>query len=93
MSIIVHVSAEYDLGSNPGDDMDVCKYIVPTLNSCRAACPLVCLVAGDGRWETPDPLHDVLPQNSGGTVLNRIVTCLVLKATSNDKRTSSPLPR
>ncbi|GFU42891.1 hypothetical protein TNCV_3140531 [Trichonephila clavipes] len=32
----------------------------------------------------------VLPQNWGGPELNRIVTCLVLKATANDRRTSSP---
>ncbi|GFW33066.1 uncharacterized protein TNCV_2109961 [Trichonephila clavipes] len=48
------------LGSNPGEDMDVCKCIVPsrhrgTLSSRRAASPLVRLVAGDERWETPDP--------------------------------------
>ncbi|GFY10661.1 hypothetical protein TNCV_2194821 [Trichonephila clavipes] len=39
------------LGSNPGEDMDVCKCIVPswhggTLNSRRAASPLVKLVEG-----------------------------------------------
>ncbi|GFV02176.1 uncharacterized protein TNCV_1573881 [Trichonephila clavipes] len=41
----------YGLGSNPGEDMDVCKCIVPlrqgvTLNSRRTASPLVCLVEG-----------------------------------------------
>ncbi|GFS77292.1 hypothetical protein TNCV_3758761 [Trichonephila clavipes] len=40
--------------------MDVCKCIVPsghggTLNSRRATSPLVRLVAGDERWEDPDP--------------------------------------
>ncbi|GFT24340.1 hypothetical protein TNCV_3252011 [Trichonephila clavipes] len=43
---------------NPGEDMDVCKCIVPlrhgTLNSRRAASPLVNLVAGDERWEALD---------------------------------------
>ncbi|GFT07505.1 hypothetical protein TNCV_2751781 [Trichonephila clavipes] len=39
----------YGLGSNPEEDMDVCKRIVPlrhggTLNSRRAASPLVWLV-------------------------------------------------
>ncbi|GFU72215.1 transposable element Tc1 transposase [Trichonephila clavipes] len=46
-------------GSNPGEDMDVCKCIVPlrqggTLNSHRAASSLVWLVDGEERWEAPD---------------------------------------
>ncbi|GFV50427.1 transposable element Tcb1 transposase [Trichonephila clavipes] len=32
----------------------------------------------------------VLPQNWGGIEQNRTVTCVVLKATGNDRRTSSP---
>ncbi|GFY33178.1 uncharacterized protein TNCV_1240291 [Trichonephila clavipes] len=47
------------LGSNPRKDMDVCKCIVPsrhggTLNSRRAASPLVRLMEGEERWEAPD---------------------------------------
>ncbi|GFY05371.1 uncharacterized protein TNCV_2208161 [Trichonephila clavipes] len=47
------------LGSNPGEDMDVCECIVPsrhrgTLNSRRAANHLVRLVEGEERWEAPD---------------------------------------
>ncbi|GFX56058.1 hypothetical protein TNCV_1953781 [Trichonephila clavipes] len=47
------------LGSNPGEDVDVCKCMVPlwhgvTLNSLRAAIPLVCLVEGVESWEAPD---------------------------------------
>ncbi|GFW65986.1 uncharacterized protein TNCV_588121 [Trichonephila clavipes] len=77
--------------------MNVCKCIVPsrhggTLNIRQATSPLVRLVAGDKRWEDPDPPRGVLPQNWGGTELNRTVTCMVLKATANDRRTSSPLP-
>ncbi|GFX15600.1 uncharacterized protein TNCV_2130881 [Trichonephila clavipes] len=34
----------------------------------------------------------VLPQNWGGTEQNRTVTFMVLKATANDSRKSSPLP-
>ncbi|GFV96733.1 transposable element Tcb1 transposase [Trichonephila clavipes] len=42
------------MGSNPGEDMDVCKCIMPlrhggTLNSCQAASPLVRLVQGEER--------------------------------------------
>ncbi|GFV35228.1 uncharacterized protein TNCV_620241 [Trichonephila clavipes] len=56
-----------DLGSNPGEDMDVCKCIVPsclmdTLNSRRAASPLVRLVEGKERWEIPDHSQGVLPR-------------------------------
>ncbi|GFW73104.1 uncharacterized protein TNCV_832231 [Trichonephila clavipes] len=68
-----------DLGSNPGEDMDVCKCIVPsrhggTLNSRRAASPLVRWVEGEERWEAPDHPHGVLPQNWGETELNCSVT-------------------
>ncbi|GFW15078.1 uncharacterized protein TNCV_172251 [Trichonephila clavipes] len=71
--------------------MDVCKCVVPfrhggTLNSCRAASPLVRLVEGEERREAPD--H---PQNWGGTELNYTATCMMLKATANDSCTSSPL--
>ncbi|GFY24279.1 uncharacterized protein TNCV_1013281 [Trichonephila clavipes] len=54
------------LGSNPGEDMDACKCIVPswyggTLNSRRAVSPLVRLVEGEERWEAPDHLQVVEP--------------------------------
>ncbi|GFX83489.1 uncharacterized protein TNCV_324381 [Trichonephila clavipes] len=47
------------LGSNPGEGMDVCKCIVlsrhgGTLNSRRAASPLMRLVEGEKRWEAND---------------------------------------
>ncbi|GFU72543.1 hypothetical protein TNCV_22251 [Trichonephila clavipes] len=50
------------LGSNPGESRDVCKSIVPlrhgdTLNSHRAAGPLVRLVEGEERWEVADHLR------------------------------------
>ncbi|GFW95531.1 uncharacterized protein TNCV_1722321 [Trichonephila clavipes] len=67
------------LVSNPGEDMDVCKGIVParhggTLNSSRVASPLVRLVEGQERWDAPDHPQGVLPQNRGETELNRSVT-------------------
>ncbi|GFV80663.1 piggyBac transposable element-derived protein 4 [Trichonephila clavipes] len=79
------------LGSNPGEDTDVCKCIVPSrrggsLNSCRAASPLVRLVEGEERWKAPGPPQGVLSQNWGETELNRSVTCMVLKVTANDRR-------
>ncbi|GFT84736.1 uncharacterized protein TNCV_2767421 [Trichonephila clavipes] len=72
--------------------MDVCKCIVPSghggpLNSHRAASPLVKLVEGEERSEVLDHLQGVLPQNWGGIEPNRIVTCMVLKAMANDRRT------
>ncbi|GFX76721.1 putative DD41D transposase [Trichonephila clavipes] len=83
------------LSSNPGEGLDVCKCIVPsrhggTLNCHRAASPLVTLVAKGERWDAPS--QGVLPQNWGETELNRTVTCMVLNATANDRRISSPLP-
>ncbi|GFS98792.1 cullin-4A [Trichonephila clavipes] len=85
------------LGSNPGEGMDVCKCIEPlryggcTLNSRRTASPLVRLMEGEERWEAPDPSQGVLPQNWGETEPNCTATCTVLKATANDRRTSSLL--
>ncbi|GFV91217.1 uncharacterized protein TNCV_897381 [Trichonephila clavipes] len=74
------------LSLNPGEDMDVCKCIVPsrhgsTLNSRRAANPLVRLVEGEERWEAPDHPQGVLTQKWGETKLNRSITCMVIKAT------------
>ncbi|GFV93526.1 uncharacterized protein TNCV_1988391 [Trichonephila clavipes] len=71
--------------------MDICKCLVPsrhgsTLNSRRAAIPLMRLVEGKERWEAPDHPRGVLPQNWGETELNRSVTCMVLIATANDRR-------
>ncbi|GFV50017.1 hypothetical protein TNCV_2372601 [Trichonephila clavipes] len=48
----------------------VCKCIVPlrhggTLNSRRAASPFVLLVAGDERWDAPDPPPGCSPSKLG----------------------------
>ncbi|GFT93608.1 uncharacterized protein TNCV_677441 [Trichonephila clavipes] len=51
-----------------------------------AASPLVRLVEGEERWEASDHPQGVLLLNWGGTEPNRTVTCMVLKATANDKR-------
>ncbi|GFX16267.1 uncharacterized protein TNCV_4705211 [Trichonephila clavipes] len=69
------------MDSNLGEGMDVYKCIVPsrhgdTLNSCRAANSLVRLVEGEERWEVSDHPQSVLPQNWGGTVQTRTVTCM-----------------
>ncbi|GFV64236.1 uncharacterized protein TNCV_3000011 [Trichonephila clavipes] len=58
--------------------------LVDTLNSRGAASPLVRLVEGEERWEAPDHLQGVLPQNWGGTKQNRIVTSMVFKAKANN---------
>ncbi|GFU95801.1 uncharacterized protein TNCV_4903931 [Trichonephila clavipes] len=78
------------LGSNPIEDMDVCKCIVHsrhgvTLNSRRASSPLVRLVEGKERWEAPVQPQGILPQNWDETEINHSVTCMVLKATANDR--------
>ncbi|GFU59263.1 uncharacterized protein TNCV_4197871 [Trichonephila clavipes] len=53
-----------------------------TLNSHRARSPLLRLVKGEKWWEALDnPI--LLPQNCGESELNRSVTCMVLKATTN----------
>ncbi|GFT89882.1 uncharacterized protein TNCV_1666061 [Trichonephila clavipes] len=79
--------------------MDVCKYTLPlphgdTLNSRRAASPLVRLVEGEERWEAPSYSQGLLPLNWDGTEQNRTITCMLLKAKANDRRKNfSPLPR
>ncbi|GFW45380.1 uncharacterized protein TNCV_4734871 [Trichonephila clavipes] len=57
-----------------------------TLNFRKAASLLVRLVEEEERWEAPDHPQGVLPQNWGESELNRSVTCMVLKATANDRR-------
>ncbi|GFV49810.1 uncharacterized protein TNCV_1390921 [Trichonephila clavipes] len=60
-----------------------------TLNSHRAASPLVWLVEGEERWEAPGQPHGFFSLNCGGTEQNRTVTCMVLKAKANDRSESS----
>ncbi|GFW17697.1 uncharacterized protein TNCV_2652541 [Trichonephila clavipes] len=57
--IVVSDAVPLGLGSNPGEDIDVCKCIVPswhggTLNSRRAASPLLRLAEGKERWVALD---------------------------------------
>ncbi|GFY27201.1 uncharacterized protein TNCV_2068221 [Trichonephila clavipes] len=53
-----------------------------TLNSRRAASPLVWLVEGKERWEAPDLPQGFLPLNWGGTEQKRTVTFMVLRLTT-----------
>ncbi|GFW80059.1 uncharacterized protein TNCV_4911571 [Trichonephila clavipes] len=55
------------------------------LNSRLAARPLS-LVEGEERWKASNHPQDILSQNWGEPELNRSVTCMVLKATANDRR-------
>ncbi|GFY35586.1 uncharacterized protein TNCV_196861 [Trichonephila clavipes] len=85
------------MGSNPGEGMDVCKCRMPsqqgsTLNSRRAASPLVRLVEGKERWEAPDFPLGCSPSKLGrNQAKNRIVTCMVLVATTNERRNKLPI--
>ncbi|GFV41836.1 uncharacterized protein TNCV_3629871 [Trichonephila clavipes] len=77
--------------------MDVCKCIMPswqgfTLNSRRAASRLVMLEKEEERWEASDYTQGLFPQNWGETELNRLVICMVLKTTVNDRRYLALLP-
>ncbi|GFW50729.1 hypothetical protein TNCV_2890311 [Trichonephila clavipes] len=68
-----------------------CRGLEGTKNIRRA--PSSHEIGENGREmeEAPDT-QGVVPQNWGGTELYRNATYMVLKATVNDKRTSSPLP-
>ncbi|GFX33879.1 uncharacterized protein TNCV_3962881 [Trichonephila clavipes] len=76
-----------DLGVNGmGSQTVLCPLFGGTLNSHRAASPLVRLVDGEEMWEAPGHSQAVLPQNWGETELNHSLTCMVLKAMANDRR-------
>ncbi|GFX30204.1 hypothetical protein TNCV_1963111 [Trichonephila clavipes] len=68
----------FGLGSNPGEDIDVCKYIVPspqgsTLNNRRATSPLFCVWWKRKRSErAPDHTHHCVSVKSM-VELNQIV--------------------
>ncbi|GFT18065.1 uncharacterized protein TNCV_423321 [Trichonephila clavipes] len=67
--------------------MYVGKCVVPswhgdTLNSCRAASPLVRLVEREERWEVPDHPQGVLPRNWGENDLPP-VWCSKLRLTTD----------
>ncbi|GFW93488.1 hypothetical protein TNCV_46911 [Trichonephila clavipes] len=55
----------------------------------EAASPLVRLVEEEEKWEAPDHTQGVFLQNWGETELNHSITCMVLKATANDRRPSA----
>ncbi|GFT52359.1 uncharacterized protein TNCV_1065511 [Trichonephila clavipes] len=79
------------LGSNPGEDMGVCKCIASlrqgsTLNSRRVASPLVGLLERKERWEASGHPQGFFPLNWVGTEQNRTATCMVIKANINDRR-------
>ncbi|GFX27051.1 LAM_G_DOMAIN domain-containing protein [Trichonephila clavipes] len=57
-----------------------------TVNSRRAPSPLVTIVEGEKRWEAPNHFQEVFPENCGVTEQNRTVTCMVLKAKTNDRQ-------
>ncbi|GFX82220.1 uncharacterized protein TNCV_33281 [Trichonephila clavipes] len=72
-----------------GSPMPEIIFKMGTLNSHRAAGPLVWLVEREERWEAPDHPQGFLPLNWGGTKSNRTVTCMVLKTKANDRRKNS----
>ncbi|GFX94155.1 hypothetical protein TNCV_4292001 [Trichonephila clavipes] len=57
-----------------------------TLNNRQVTSPLMRIVEGEERRETPDHPEGVLAQNWVGNEPNRIVTCMVHKATTNYRR-------
>ncbi|GFU42438.1 uncharacterized protein TNCV_4555701 [Trichonephila clavipes] len=57
------------------------------LNNRQATSPFVRLREEEDMWKPSDYPQGVLPQNWGENESNRTVTCMVLKATDNDRRT------
>ncbi|GFS88589.1 hypothetical protein TNCV_1461921 [Trichonephila clavipes] len=62
-------------------------------NRAKKYChlPLVMSVEGEEKWEAPDSPPGYYPSKWGGTEQNCTVTCMLLKATAKDRRTSNPL--
>ncbi|GFU55683.1 uncharacterized protein TNCV_1649921 [Trichonephila clavipes] len=59
---------------------------VETVIELSSRSPLERLVEGEERWKALDHHQGIPPQYWGETELNRSVTCMVLKATANDRR-------
>ncbi|GFX42896.1 hypothetical protein TNCV_5072601 [Trichonephila clavipes] len=83
-----HQRSQGDSGVDP---------VIPSAFAAWAVSHLVRLVAEDESEPVPPPRCPSsgcsrFPQNWGGTELNRVVTCMVLRATANDMRRCSPLP-
>ncbi|GFT15803.1 hypothetical protein TNCV_3314181 [Trichonephila clavipes] len=68
--------------------MDVCKCIISSIRKSSREVVGMAKEVGD-----PDYPQGVLFRNRGGSESNRAVICMVFKATANDRRTTSPLPR
>ncbi|GFU65922.1 uncharacterized protein TNCV_1465161 [Trichonephila clavipes] len=80
---------------NLGEDRDACKCIVTaqhedTLNIRQATSSFVRLVEGERGGKPLITFQFLLPQIWVGTELNRIVTCMVHKATANDRHNVLP---
>ncbi|GFU65366.1 cytochrome P450 3A11 [Trichonephila clavipes] len=75
----------WGLGSNPGEEMDVCKCIVPSQHAIEPQVPSGGWWKGK-RGERLLTTPGILPQNWGGNEPNHTITCMVLKATANDRR-------
>ncbi|GFU00737.1 hypothetical protein TNCV_4818931 [Trichonephila clavipes] len=81
-------SVDRGLGSNPGEDMDVCKCIVHKIVGGGV------VEEGGDSWEASLTTSRVLSVKTK-VELNKSYChlCMMLKAKTNDNRTSSPLPR
>ncbi|GFU50280.1 hypothetical protein TNCV_301131 [Trichonephila clavipes] len=71
-------------------DESVQRQIIDRLKTYHQdASPLLRLVEEEEKWEAPDHFPGVRLQNWGGTEPKLTVTCMVIKVTDNDRRTSS----
>ncbi|GFY05214.1 hypothetical protein TNCV_2206601 [Trichonephila clavipes] len=72
--------------------MNVCKCIVSSWYSRRAASPLMRLVAGKERWEATDSPSGCSSKLGWNRAKSYCHLHGAQGATANDRRTSSPLP-
>ncbi|GFV37414.1 uncharacterized protein TNCV_3174481 [Trichonephila clavipes] len=96
---MTHAASHYGVSKLEHGHRDVGgkkRFLFPVKGSVSLRCkrcrmpssrkPLVWLVQGEEMWEASDHPQSVLPLNWGGSEPNRTVTCMVFKATSNDRR-------
>ncbi|GFT63551.1 DUF4817 domain-containing protein [Trichonephila clavipes] len=77
------------LDSNPGEGVNVCKYIVPSIkvlqNSCRATSPLAKLVKGEEWWGS------LVTHKLGAVTIRARYRMHVEKVTSSHSRAELPI--
>ncbi|GFS91482.1 hypothetical protein TNCV_1139221 [Trichonephila clavipes] len=85
MSLVLPQTLELNQTYKLNPDLPLIRYRGGTLNSRRAASPLMKFAEGEERWEAPDHTQGVLTQHCVETEPNHTVAGMVLKAMANNR--------